>query len=42
MSRILKIALISYTICYAFYVKSIAINIMFTSRTLGLILEVYA
>jgi len=40
MSKILKVALVSYVICYIFYIKSIAINVAFTSRTLGLILEV--
>ena len=40
MSKILRVALVSYIIRYILYIRSMAINIAFISRTLGLILEV--
>jgi len=41
MSRILRVALVSYVIHYILYIRSIAINIAFIRRTPGLILGVY-
>ena len=42
MSKILRVILICYIICYTPYILSKTINIAFISRTLGLTLDVYA